>query len=115
MSSLAILIRTAPYGLLEAAEGVRHLAGREALGFDQTVGLFCDEGVRTLVAEQQPLGDRPVLEQELRSLTARGAQIIVERASLEERGLGLDELIPGVELAESLERPITEADAVLVF
>lgn len=45
MASLAILIRSAPYGTLDAAEGVRHLGGREALGFDQVEGLFCDEGV----------------------------------------------------------------------
>ena len=59
VASLVILVRAAPYASLDAAEGVGHLAAHPALGFEQTAGLFCDDGGCALVAGQQPTGGSP--------------------------------------------------------
>lgn len=115
MASLVVLVRVAPYGSLDAAEGVRHLAGRQALGFEETAGLFCDDGVWALVAGQQPAAGFTSLEGPLRKLTGEGVALLAERSSLAQRGLTDSDLVDGVEVLDSVERPLGQADVVLVF
>lgn len=115
MATLAILIRSAPYGTLEAAEGIRHLAGREALGFDRVVGVFCDDGVWTLATNQVAAPGFTSLEEPVEKLVSEGVALLAERESLEARSLEPDRLISGVELVEEIDSQFVEADAVLVF
>jgi sulfur relay (sulfurtransferase) DsrF/TusC family protein len=115
MASLAVLIRSAPYGTLEAAEGVRHLAGREALGFEEVVGLFCDEGVWALARGQRAAPGFTSLEPTLEKLASEGVPLLAERGSLAERSLGREDLLPGTQLVEPIERQLFDADVVLVF
>lgn len=93
MASLAVLVRTAPYGALEAAEGVRHLAGRKALGFEEALGVFCDDGVWTLAAGQRTVEGFNSLEPSLKKVAGEGVPLLCERASLEQRGIGHGELV----------------------
>lgn len=115
MASLAVLIRSAPYGTLEAAEGVRHLAGREALGFEDVVGLFCDEGVWALAKGQRAAPGFTSLEPTLEKLASEGVPLLAERGSLTKRSLKREDLLPGVQLVEPIERQLFAADVVLVF
>lgn len=115
MTLLAALIRSAPYGSLEATEGVRHLAGRQVLGFEEAVGLFCDDGAVALRAGQRAPEAFTSLEQPLTDLAAAGVRLIAERASLAERSLDEAALLPGVEVVDSVELWLLEADVVLVF
>ncbi|HSI79175.1 MAG TPA: DsrE family protein [Solirubrobacterales bacterium] len=115
MASLVILIRSAPYGSLDAAEGVRHLAGRQALGFQETVGAFCDDGVFALVTGQEPAAGFTSLEGALRTLADEGMALLAERSSLAQRGLRDSDLIGGVRPLDSAEGLLGEADVVLVF
>ena len=115
MAALAILIRSAPYGTLEAAEGARHLAGHESLGFDSVVGLFCDDGVWALAKGQRPARDFTSLEETLDKLSQGGVRLAAERTSLAERSLEPEDLVAGVEVVESIEADVFDANAVLVF
>lgn len=115
MASLVILVRSPPYGSLDAAEGVRHLAGRQALGFEQTVGAFCDDGVFALIAGQRAAAGFTSLEGPLSTLAGEGVALLAERSSLAERGLRDGDLIAGVRSLDSFEDLLIEADAVLVF
>jgi len=115
MASLVVLIRSAPYGNLEAAEGVRHLTGRQALGFEETVGLFCDDGVWTLAAEQQPAAGFTSLAVPLKTLAGEGVPLLAERSSLAERDLQASDLVDGVQVLDSVEHLLSEADVVLIF
>lgn len=115
MASLVVLVRVAPYGSLDAAEGVRHLAGRNALGFEEIAGLFCDDGVWALVAGQQPAAGFTSLEDPLRKLAGESVPLLAERSSLAQRGLRGSDLVDGVTVLDSVEEPLAEADVVLVF
>jgi|ERR671911_2816171 sulfur relay (sulfurtransferase) DsrF/TusC family protein len=115
MASLVILVRSAPYGSLDAAEGVRHLASRRALGFDETVGAFCDDGVFALVTGQAAAAGFTSLEGPLKTLAGEGVALLAESSSLAQRGLREGDLIAGVRSGDSVEDLLVEADAVLVF
>jgi sulfur relay (sulfurtransferase) DsrF/TusC family protein len=115
MASLVVLVRVGPYSNLDAAEGVRHLAAHAVLGFRETAGVFCDDGVFALVAGQRPTGGFTSLEGPLRRLAGEGVPLLVERASLEQRGLRDGDLVEGVRVLDSVEGALGEADVVLVF
>lgn len=115
MALLAALIRSPPYGTLEVAEAVRHLAGREVLGFEEAVGLFCDDGAWALRSGQRVPERFTSLEGPLADLAAAGVRLVAERASLAERSLDEAALLPGVEVAGSIEPWLARADVVLVF
>lgn len=115
MASLVVLVRTAPFGHLEAAEGVRHLSAHSVLGFERTAGVFCDDGVWALRAGQQPAGGFISLAAPLEEVAAGGVPLYAERASLERRNLQAKDLIDGVTVLDSVEELLADADAVLVF
>jgi sulfur relay (sulfurtransferase) DsrF/TusC family protein len=115
MASLVVLVRTAPYGHLEAAEGVRHLGAHSVLGFEQTAGVFCDDGVWALRAGQQSAGGFTSLAAPLGEVAAGGVTLYAERASLERRDLQASDLIDGVSVLDSVEELLADADTLLVF
>lgn len=115
MSNLAIVIRKAPYGQLEAAEGVRHLCGSEPIDFKRIYGIFIDDGVYTLAKGQLVPASHTSLQQWLETLEQRDVGLFCESGSATARGLEISDLVEGVEMVESVADLIAGADKVLIF
>lgn len=118
--SVCILVRRAPYGVIQAAEAIRHINGAAANGFAATA-VFADDGVYVLKTNQD-VGSSGFtsLSGALTDTLAKPeprARILVHRSSAEARGLSHDDLLPGVtwisdgELAELM----AETPNVMLF
>ncbi len=97
--SVCILVRRSPYGVIQAAEAVRHING--ALGNDFAMtAVFADDGVYSLKAGQEVGGTGFTnLGAALTDTIAKGdprAKFAVHRPSAEARGLKEVDLLPGV-------------------
>jgi hypothetical protein len=79
------------------------------------VGLFCDDGVWALAKGQQAAPGFTSLGPTLEKLASEGVPLLADRGSLAERSLGHEDLLPGVQLAEPIERELFDTDVVLVF
>lgn len=101
--SVCVMISQSPYGTVHAAEGVRHVNGALAQGF-QATALLVDDGV--WVARQGQAAGPSGFTSLSAALTAAlhgsgpAPRIFVHRPSMEARGLDPDDLVPGVELAD---------------
>ena len=98
--SVCMLVRHAPYGMIHAAEAVRHINGAVANGFN-TTAVFVDDGVYVLKTQQQEaetgftnLGN--ALADALKKLEPK-ANMLVHRQSAVRRGLSEEDLLPGVQ------------------
>jgi len=123
MSDLCIVIRTAPYGTLAAAEGVRHMIGAAGEGMS-VCAVLVDDGVYLAKQGQDPGGTAwaglsAVLDQALgpRTGSSPRARLYVHRSSAETRGLDLSDLVAGVELVDDVQvaAALASATALLVF
>jgi len=97
--SVCMLVRHAPYGMIHAAEAVRHINGAVANGFD-TTAVFVDDGVYVLKSQQKEaetgftnLGN--ALADALAKMEPK-ANILVHRYSAARRGLSEEDILPGV-------------------
>ena len=102
--SICVLISQAPYGIVHAAEGIRHVNGALANGFDATA-LFVDDGVWTVRKGQRAsaTGFTSLSDSMAASLQKAGGpapRLAVHRPSLEARGITPEELVPGVEMVD---------------
>ncbi|MBW1776827.1 MAG: DsrE family protein [Deltaproteobacteria bacterium] len=105
MQDILIVIRHGPYGGFQAAEGLRHANGAISLGFRPIVVLM-DDGVYLAQNGQNP-SQTPwlALGGTLEEIIARGlyekkdapAEFYVEKDSLENRGLGPEDLVEDLE------------------
>ena len=97
--SVCIMVRRAPYGVIQAAEAVRHINGAVANGF-VTTAVFVDDGVYVLKAEQNAQGttftDLGAAISDTLAKPEPRAQILAHRTSAALRGLSDDDLISGV-------------------
>lgn len=118
--SICVLISQAPYGTVHAAEGVRHVNGALAQGFQATM-LLVDDGVWVARPGQQPgeTGFTSLSDAVVSALAAGGPvpRVAVHRPSLEARGLTPADLIPGVELVDDADvaQIITDTQFLLRF
>jgi sulfur relay (sulfurtransferase) DsrF/TusC family protein len=124
MERLCFLIRTAPYGCLAAAEGVRHLIGAAAAEMDVTA-ILVDDG--TYVAKQDQDADdtgwtslsaalQHALQPDTRGASRR-VRVYVHTPSAQDRGLSGLDLTPGVEPIDDgrLADILADGGGVLVF
>lgn len=118
--SVCMVIRHAPYGVIQAAEAIRHINGAVANGF-ATSAVFTDDGVYVLktgqVSEETPftnLGD--ALRTALNKPEPRAA-LYVHQSSAEKRGLTEVDLLPGVQWINDHELAslLTESANVMLF
>ncbi|MHB9144516.1 MAG: DsrE family protein [Symbiobacteriia bacterium] len=119
--SICVLISQAPYGVVHAAEGLRHVNGALANGFS-AVALFVDEGVWTVHKGQQAgvTGFTSLSGAMADALQKAGGpvpRLVVHRPSMEARGLTPEELVPGAELVDDagMARIITSTQFLLRY
>ncbi|HYG56495.1 MAG TPA: DsrE family protein [Symbiobacteriaceae bacterium] len=102
--SICVLITQAPYGLVHAAEGVRHVNGALSQGFSASA-LLTDDGV-WLACKGQNAGQTgytslsEALEAALNKQDGPKPRVLVHGQSLAERGLTAADLIDGIELTD---------------
>jgi tRNA 2-thiouridine synthesizing protein C len=102
MNKVAVLMRRAPYGTVYTAEGLRTLMGIAVFEMEISV-VFVDDGVYALVKGQAPgkLDMKP-LGDAFPMLTEFGvADFYVHDASLQERGLSVDDLVLDVTVVDA--------------
>lgn len=125
--SMAVVVRRAPYGTIDAAEAIRHAAG--GLGFGvPTALLLAEDGVFVARCNQrgEGIGYLSLSEALEDYLMRRGrgregreihGRVVVHGPSMWERGLSPSELVPGVQVAEEGEvaRLLAESAWTLVY
>lgn len=124
MDKVCILIRRAPYGTLQAAEGLRHLIGATAAGMPVSA-MLVDDGVYLAKRGQAPGSTgwtdlAAALQQVLTpsgASAASRARVYVHEPSVVVRGLDPQALVPGVELLsdEGLAALLVDASGALIF
>jgi sulfur relay (sulfurtransferase) DsrF/TusC family protein len=88
-------VRRAPFSTVHLAEGIRIAAMATALGTPLRM-LFISNGVRALVAGQEPHRLGPPIEKSLQGIVTPEHPALVHRPSLDRRGIDPDRLAPGV-------------------
>lgn len=116
MDNLLVILRKPPYGVVNAAEAVRHAGGASSADYKATLYLI-DSGVYT-AKKNQDAGDSGFtgLGESLEMLIEE-MDIYVNKGSLEEYGLKEEEIIEGVKVddGEVLKKAIKDAQAVMIF
>lgn len=118
---MCILIHRPPYGGIHAAEAVRHLNGAAAQGVEATAILMGD-GVYVARAGQDPgttgwTALSPALEEALKRTKTGYPRLLVDEASLRERGVLPASLIPGAAVADegAIAQALVQARWVMVY
>ncbi len=125
--SIGIVVRRAPYGTIGAAEALRHAAGGLSFGVVTTLilledGVFVakrgqDAGRLEFTSLAEPLAQYSRQEGRASDGTVLRARVVAHRPSLRARGLGLDDLVAGVEVVDDagVARLLGECDALLTY
>lgn len=126
MSELCILVRTAPYSKINAAEAVRHINGAVANDVKTSV-VFVDDGVYCL-KDNQEMGESgftsiSVALKEIISAAkklkdkADALKIFAHNGSLKECGIGADKMLSGFEAVDDkgLAKVVGSAKTLMIF
>lgn len=117
MNKVAMILRKAPYGDINAAEAIRHSLGGVADGLN-IVLLLVDGGVLTAKKGQSEVGTGFTnLETALKDCLEMGVEVYADKSSLKEQYLDLEDLIDGVKVVNSHEIAgiIKESDVTMIF
>ena len=116
MDNLLVILRKPPYGVINAAEAVRHAGGASGSEYKATLYLI-DRGVFTAKKGQDTGNTGFTGLGESLELLSEEMEIYANRHSLEEYNLREDDLVEGVKIddGEGLKRAIREAQAVMIF
>ena len=116
MPDLLVLLRSHPYGVINAAEAIRHAGGAGGAGYSATLYLV-DGGV--LVARKgQDTGDTGFSNLgESLELLSEEMEIYVHKESLDKMKLREDDLIEGIRVDDGsvLKEKIKKAQSVMIF
>jgi len=116
MPDLLVLLRSYPYGIINAAEAIRHAGGAGGAGYSATLYLI-DGGV--LVAKKgQDAGETGFSNLgESLELLSDEMEIYAHKESLDKMRLGEDDLIEGIKLDDgsALKEKIKNAQSVMIF
>jgi len=104
-----ILVRKGPYGTVHTTDAFRSISGLSVFGL-QVSALFSDDGVYTLMKNQEPSGIlMGPLDKGLKPLKDFGAKIYVTRECLQMRGISEEEI------EDVCDRIIERSDAVTLL
>ena len=116
MDNLLVILRKPPYGVVNAAEAVRHAGGASGSDFKSTLYLI-DSGVYT-AKKNQDAGSSGFtgLGESLEMLSGE-MDIYISRDSLKEYKLNEDDLVEGVKVddGEILRQAIKDAQSIMIF
>ena len=117
MSKIAMILRRAPYGDINAAEAVRHALG--AVSDDMEVSLILvDGGVLLARKGQDDTGTGFTnLETTLKDCTEMGVEVFADNLSLIEHGLKEEDVVDGVKLTDedAIATILKEAEKTMIF
>lgn len=104
MNKVVVMLRKAPYGSVYSAEAFRTIMGVAVFEMDICV-VFADDGVYTLVKDQNPeeFDMKPLGEGFPMLKDFNINRFVVHDQSLADRGLSVDDLVMDVELADSVQ------------
>ena len=116
MNNLLVILRKPPYGVVNAAEAVRHAGG--ASGFDYKATLYLvGSGVLSAKKDQDAVTSGFTGIGESLELLSDEMEIYVCRNSLNESGLKEDDLIEGVKIDDGhvLNEALKNAQSVMIY
>ena len=108
--NVVLIIRTPPHGTLHPAECLR--LGVAISAMDPIV-IAVDDGVYSYLKD----ADKGVYQQHIDFLTEIEIPLLVDKKSLDERGLSKSDLIDGVEIVENdvIQKKMLEGDLTIAF
>jgi sulfur relay (sulfurtransferase) DsrF/TusC family protein len=117
MGSISIILRRPPYGTVDAAEAIRHALG--GITEDMAVRLLLVDGGVHAARKGQEVEDTEYqsIENGISDCIEMGVEVVVDKGSMREGGLEAEELIEGVNIANSYEiaEIVKESDTVMIF
>jgi sulfur relay (sulfurtransferase) DsrF/TusC family protein len=116
MDELLVILRKPPYGMVNAAEAIRHAGGASGSDYKATLYLI-DSGVYT-AKKNQDVGNTGFtgLSESLEMLTGE-MDICVSKDSLKEYGIEENALVEGVKIdnGEVLKQALKNSQSVMIF
>ncbi len=115
-TKVVVLLRRAPLGSVKGSEALRHSVGLTLAPNEVTAILMGPAGWLATPLAPERIGGGEV-KNHIDMLARLKARVVAERESLEEHGIDLSSLLPGVEVASHREvvSVLTEAEAVIPF
>ena len=116
MDNLLVILRKPPYGVINAAEAVRHAGGSSGFDYKATLYLL-DSGVYS-AKKNQDAGDTGFLGLgESLELLSDEMDIYVNKDSLQEYGIKEDNLIEGIKIdnGEVLQQALKDSQTVMIY
>jgi len=114
---VAIISRRPPYGDISAAEAVRHAMG--GIADELSIVLILVDGGVLLAKKGQDISDTGFtnLENTLKDCIDMGVEVLVDKSSMKEHYLEVDNLVDGVKIVNSHEiaEVVKESDRVMIF
>ena len=117
MGGISIILRRPPYGTVDASEAVRHLLGALADGLSARL-ILVDGGV-AVARKGQTTDETEYLNMEsgIGDCLDMGADVFVDRKSMEEACFEAGDLLDGVRISDSKEiaAALRDADTTMIF
>jgi sulfur relay (sulfurtransferase) DsrF/TusC family protein len=116
MDTLLVILRKPPYGVINAAEAVRHAGGASGSDY-RSILYLVDSGVYTARKNQDISGTEFSGIGESIELLSDEMEIYADGISLKEYNLNEDDLIEGVKIDDGnvLQQALKESQAVMIF
>lgn len=117
MKKFAILLMKEPYGVINAAEAVRHALG--AVSDDMEVSFVLAEAGVYLAEKGQQVGETGFMNlgESLADCIGMDIKVYADRGSLKQARLGSDDITEGVKVveAEEISAIVRDADQTLIY
>jgi sulfur relay (sulfurtransferase) DsrF/TusC family protein len=116
MDNLLVILRKPPYGVINAAEAIRHAGGAAGFGYKATLYLV-DSGVYTAKKNQTAADTGFSGLGESLELLLDEMDIYVSQNSLREYNLKEEDLIEGIKIdnGEALKQAFKNAQSIMIF
>ncbi len=116
MDNLLVILRKPPYGVINAAEAVRHAGGASAADYKAILYLI-DSGVCTAKKNQDATDTGFTGLGESLELLSDEMDIYADKESMKEYGVKEDDLIDGIKVdeGEALKLALKNSQSVMIF
>ncbi len=116
MDNLLVILRKPPYGVVNAAEAVRHAGGASGSDY-KTILYLIDSGVYTAKKNQDAGGTGFTGLGESLEMLSGEMDIYADKESLNEYKVNADDLVEGVKIDDGsiLKQAIRDAQSIMIF